>query len=163
MDLVGRMLQWAVELSKFDLKYEARTTIKSQYLTDFIAKYIESQESPTTWSLYVDGSSNKSDSGAGVILESEQGTRIELLLRFEFPVSNNRTEYEALLAGLKLAKEVGAKRLIVFSESQVVTSQVNGTYQAKYPNMKKYLDKAWEQLAQFSKREIQHITWESNA
>nr|XP_025692815.1 uncharacterized protein LOC112795071 [Arachis hypogaea] len=99
----------AVELSEFDLKYKARTTIKSEHLVDFIAEYTESRGSPTTWSLYVDGSSNKVSSGVGVILENEQGTRIELSLRFEFPASNNQAEYETLLAGLKLAKVVGAE------------------------------------------------------
>ncbi|XP_057744762.1 uncharacterized protein LOC130962584 [Arachis stenosperma] len=116
--------------------------IKSQYLTDFVAKYIESQESPTTWNLYIDGSSNKVDSGAGVILESEQGTHIELSLRFEFPTSNNQAEYEALLTGLKLAKKVGKKRLIVFNDSQVLTLHIDNTYQAKDPNIKKYSDEA---------------------
>ncbi|XP_020972598.1 uncharacterized protein LOC110269239 [Arachis ipaensis] len=92
--------------------------------------------------MYVDGSSNKSGSGAGVILKNEEGTRIELSLRFKFLASNNQAEYEALLVSLKLAKEVGAERLIVFSDSQVITSQVNDTYQVKDPNMKKYLEEA---------------------
>ncbi|QHN85752.1 uncharacterized protein DS421_16g540070 [Arachis hypogaea] len=116
-NLEGRMLQWAIELSEFDLKYEAQTIIKSQYLTDFVAEYTESQGSPTAWSLYVDGSSNKASSGARVILKSKQGTQIELSLRFEFPTSNNQAEYEVLLAGLKLAKEVGTEKWIVFDDS----------------------------------------------
>ena len=107
-DLAGRILQWAGELSEFDLQYEARTAIKSQYLADFIAEYTETLGTPTKWNLYVDGSSNKTGSGAGVIIESDQGTQIELSLKFGFPTSNNQAEYEALLASLKLAKEVGA-------------------------------------------------------
>ncbi|XP_072071959.1 uncharacterized protein [Arachis hypogaea] len=124
------------------MKYEARTAIKLQYLADFVAEYTESPGILTTWSVYVDGSSNKAGSGTGVILESEQGTRIELSLRFEFLASNNQAKYEVLLVGLMLAKEVGAERLIVFNDSQVITSQINGTYQAKDPNMKNYLDEA---------------------
>ncbi|XP_072062101.1 uncharacterized protein [Arachis hypogaea] len=163
MDLTGQMLQWAVELSEFDLKYEAQTLIRSQYLTYFVAEYTESPGDPTTWSLYVDGSSNKAKSEAGVILKSDQGTRIELSLRFEFPTSNNQAEYEALLAGLKLAKEVGEERLIVFSDSQVITLQINGTYKANDPTMKKYLDEGREQLTHFLEGEIRHIARESNA
>ena len=83
-----------------------------------------------------------------MIIESDQGTQIKLSLKFGFPVSNNQAEYEALLAGLKLAMEVGAKKLIIFSDSQVVTSQIAGSYQAKDPTMKKYLDKTREQLEQ---------------
>ncbi|XP_072062050.1 uncharacterized protein [Arachis hypogaea] len=144
MDLAERILQWAVELSELDLRNETQTTIKSQYLVDFIAEYTESPGNPIIWSLYVDGSSNKAESGAGVILESDQGTRIELSLRFEFPTSNNQAEYEALLASLKLAKEVEVEKVVVFSDLQVIISQINGTYQAKDPNMKKYLDKTRE-------------------
>ncbi|XP_072064357.1 uncharacterized protein [Arachis hypogaea] len=73
---------------------------------------------PTEWNFYVDDSSNKAESGAGVILESEQGTQLKLCLRFEFPAKNNQAEYEALLAGLKLARVVGAKKLTIFSDSQ---------------------------------------------
>ena len=94
----------------------------------------------------MDGSSNKTRSGAGVIIESDQGTQVELSLMFGFPASNNQVEYEALLAGLKLAKEVGARKLNIYSDSQVVTSQITGSYQAKDPTMKKYLDKTREQL-----------------
>ena len=76
-DLAGRILQWAVELSEFDLQYEARTAIKSQYLADFIAEFTDTMETPTEWNLYVDGSSNKTGSGAGVIIESNQGTQVD--------------------------------------------------------------------------------------
>ncbi|KAL1364322.1 hypothetical protein AAHE18_03G209400 [Arachis hypogaea] len=156
-------MKWAIELSKFDLQYEARTVIKSQYLADFIAVYTDTSEIPTKWNLYMDGSSNKTESGSGAIIESNQGTQIELSLKFEFPASNNQAEYEALLAGLKLAKEVRAHKLVIFSDSQVVTSQIAGTYQAKDPAMKKYLDKTREQLRQFQEYEIQHIPREQNA
>ncbi|XP_052114221.1 uncharacterized protein LOC127745493 [Arachis duranensis] len=88
-DLAGRILQCAVELSEFDLQYKARTAIKLQYLADFVAKYTDTPEIPTKWNLYMDGSSNKTGSGAGVIIESNQGTQIELSLKFEFPTSNN--------------------------------------------------------------------------
>ncbi|XP_015935285.1 uncharacterized protein LOC107461311 [Arachis duranensis] len=120
------------------------TAIKSQYLADFIAEYTNTPEIPSMWNLYVDGSSNKIGSRVGVIIESNQGTQIELSLKFEFSASNYQAEYEALLAGLKLAKEVRAQKLVIFSDSQVITSQITGTYQAKDPAMKKYLYKTRE-------------------
>ncbi|XP_015945018.1 uncharacterized protein LOC107470143 [Arachis duranensis] len=70
-DLAGRILQSAVKLSEFDLKYKARIAIKSQYLADFIAEYTDTPDTPTKWSLYVDGSLNKTGSGACIILESD--------------------------------------------------------------------------------------------
>ncbi|XP_015970505.1 uncharacterized protein LOC107493980 [Arachis duranensis] len=164
MDIAGRMVQWVIELFEFDLKYEARMAIKAQYLTDFLAEYAgDQEEKSTTWELYVDGSSNKVGSGAGIILVSEGGTQIEVSLKFEFPASNNQAEYEALIAGLKLAEEVGATKVMIFSDSQVVTSQINGEYQAKDPNMKKYLDKTLEHLRRFEETEVKHITQDLNS
>ncbi|XP_072077981.1 uncharacterized protein [Arachis hypogaea] len=109
---------------------------------------------PTEWNLYVNGSSNKTRSGAGIFLESNQGTQLELSLRFEFLASNNQAEYEVLLAGLKLAREVGAQKLTIFSDSQVITSQIDGSYQVKDPTMKKYMDKTKEQLGSFNEYQI---------
>ncbi|XP_072090473.1 uncharacterized protein [Arachis hypogaea] len=162
IDLAGRILQWAVELSEFDLKYEARTSIKFKYLADFVAEYSDTPGTPIDWNLYVDGSSNKAGSGAGVILESNQGTQLELSLRLGFFALNNQAEYEALLASLKLAREVGAQKLTIFSDSQVVMSQIEGSYQEKDPTIKKYLDKTKEQLGKFMGYEIRHICREQN-
>ena len=98
-----------------------------------------------------------------MIIESNQGTQLELSLKFGFPASNNQAEYEALLAGLKLAREVGARKLNIYSDSQVVTSQITGSYQAKDPTMKKYLDRTKEQLGQLGEYRIYHIPREQNA
>ncbi|XP_025679621.1 uncharacterized protein [Arachis hypogaea] len=154
-DIAARMIQWAIELSKFDLKYETQTAIKAQCFTDFIAEYTGDHiEASTTWELYVDGSSNKVGSGVGIILVNQEGTQIEVSLKFEFFASNNQAEYKALIAGLKLAKEVDATKVVVFSDSQIVTSQINGEYQAKDPNMKRYLEKTLEYLRQFPETEV---------
>ncbi|MCI38759.1 gag-pol polyprotein, partial [Trifolium medium] len=58
------------------------------------------------WTLSVDGASNIRGSGAGVVLEGPNGVLIEQSLRFAFKASNNQAEYEALIAGMKLAKEM---------------------------------------------------------
>ena len=61
------------------------------------------------WVLSVDGSSNQLGSGAGVILEGPNGVLIEQSLRFAFKASNNQAEYEALIVGILLAKEMGQR------------------------------------------------------
>ncbi|XP_015941178.1 uncharacterized protein LOC107466687 [Arachis duranensis] len=163
-DIAGRMVQWAMELSEFDLKYETWTAIKAQCLTNFMAEYVGDQEEVSTiWELYMDGSSNKVRGGAGLILVNQEETQIEVSLKFEFLASNNQAEYEALIAGLKLAEEVGVTKIVVFSDSQVVTSQINREYQTKDPNMKRYLDKMLEYLRRFLKTEVRHITREHNS
>lgn len=57
----------------------------------------------------VDGSCNEKRSRTEVILESLDEVIIEQSIRFEFEATNNQAKYEALLAGLRLAKEIGAK------------------------------------------------------
>jgi len=78
------------------------------------------------WILSVDGSSNQQGSGVGVILEGPNGLLIKQALRFAFKASNNQAEYEALIVGILLAKEMGAKGLLVKSDSLLVTGQVTG-------------------------------------
>ena len=60
---------------------------------------------------------------------------IEQALRFAFKASNNQAEYEALIAGMLLAKEMGARGLLEKSDSLLVASLVTGEYQAKDPLM----------------------------
>ncbi|XP_072071992.1 uncharacterized protein [Arachis hypogaea] len=82
--------------------------------------------------------------------------------QFEFPVSNNQVEYEALLGGLTLAQEVGATRLEVCSDSQIITSQVNGSYQARDSLLQKYLERVKELSEQFEEVTVQHVLRERN-
>jgi ribonuclease HI len=54
-------------------------------------------------------------------------------LRFAFKASNNQAEYEALLAGMKLAKEMDITDLKAKRDSQLVTNQVSREFQVKDP------------------------------
>jgi len=87
------------------------------------------------WVLSIDGSSNQQGSEAGVIL----GFLIEQALRFAFKASNNQAEYEALIVGMLLAKELGTQRLLVKSDSLLVTEQVTGEFEANDPQLASYL------------------------
>jgi len=69
----------------------------------------------------VDGSSNQQGSGARIILEGPNGILIEQALRFTFKASNNQVEYEALMVGMLLAKELGARSFLVQCDWLLVT------------------------------------------
>ena len=74
-EATGRIAKWAMELGAYDIKYEPRTTIKSQALVDFINDWTELQippEKQTTksWAMHFDGSRQLQGSGAGVVLTS---------------------------------------------------------------------------------------------
>nr|XP_025702844.1 uncharacterized protein LOC112803575 [Arachis hypogaea] len=162
-DLAGRMLAWSIELSQFQIRFEPRNAIKAQALTDFIAEMTPIKLTPEPWKLHVDGSSNSTHGGAGIILENQNGIIIEQSIRYDFPVSNNQVEYEALLAGLTLAREVDAKVLEVNTDSQVVCSQINGSYQTRDPLLQQYLNKVSELKGGFESVTIQHVPRERNA
>ena len=82
-----------------------------------------------------------SGAGAGLILISLEGIIAEYAMRFEFPATNNGAEYEALIAGLRIAKELRIDRHRVHSDSQLVVGQVNENYEAREDSMAKYLEK----------------------
>ena len=88
----------------------------------------------------MDGYSNQQGSGVSAILEGPNGLPIEQALQFAFKASNNQAEYEALVAGMLLAKEMSARSLLVKSDSLLITGQVTSEYQAKDPQMVTYLE-----------------------
>ncbi|XP_057719199.1 uncharacterized protein LOC130933588 [Arachis stenosperma] len=163
-DLAGRMMTWSIELSQYDIRYEPRQAIKAQAMADFLVEVTgdPNEEVSTRWKLHVDGASNQTFGGAGIILESPIGVVYEQSVRFEFPISNNQAEYEALIGGLTLAAEVSARRLEICSDSQVVTSQVNGSYQAKDPLLHKYLEKVKSLSQKFEEVTVHHVPRERN-
>ena len=143
-ETAGRVTLWAIELSEFDIQYRPHTAIKGKVVASFIAEFTNvkgqrAKEVPQ-WSIHTDGSSNNQIGGAGVIIHSSERDKIKCIFRLDFPTTNNEAEYKALIVGLDLAKAAGAKNLVVYYDSQVVTSQVNREYDCKNERMKKYLE-----------------------
>ena len=60
--------------------------------------------------------------GTGVVIQTPEGDKIKCMIRLDFPTTNNEAEYEALVAGLDLAKATSAKNMVVHCNSQVITS-----------------------------------------
>ena len=60
-------------------------------------------------------------------------------MKFSFSASINEAEYEALIVGLKLAKDVGAEKIEKFSNSMLFVQQLKGEYDAKDEGMIQYL------------------------
>jgi hypothetical protein len=134
-DLSSKLVNWSVELGQFDIEFHPQTSIKGQVLADFLLEFSntpESEELPKkeTWVAYVDGSSVNQKSGVCVTLESPDGESFRYAIKLDFVTTNNEEEYEAVLAGLSIAREVGAKNVEVRSDSQVVVSHVQGLAEA---------------------------------
>nr|GEV52943.1 reverse transcriptase domain-containing protein [Tanacetum cinerariifolium] len=147
-DVAGRLQKWSIMLGEHNITYRPRTSIKGQILADFLNEIpsnasqgmpvAETQEEP--WMLFTDGSSCVDGSGAGLILTNPDGVEFTYALRFQFVTSNNKAEYEALIVGLRIAKQMGVKNIQANVDSKLVANQVLGTYVAKEDNMIKYLD-----------------------
>ena len=101
------------------------------------------------WTFFTDGASSAEGAGAGIVLTSPTGDNSTYALRFDFKCTNNEAEYEALLAGLRLAQSMEVKKLKVFSDSMLVVNQINGSYDAKETHIKKYLGEVQILVKQF--------------
>jgi len=129
-DANGRIVKWAMELYPFSLDFQSRTTVKSQALVDFIAEWMDLNAPPSPdvfdhWSMFFDGSLNINGASAGILFISPNKDKLRYVLRILFPASNNVTEYEACLHGIRLAVKLGVKRLYVYGDSALVINQLN--------------------------------------
>nr|GEV77414.1 hypothetical protein [Tanacetum cinerariifolium] len=75
------------------------------------------------------------------MLTNPEGMEFTYALRFRFDTTNNEAEYEALIARLRIAEQIGVKNLQANVDSRLVANQVNKTYVAKEVDMIRYLEK----------------------
>ncbi|XP_027357367.1 uncharacterized protein LOC113866766 [Abrus precatorius] len=87
---------------------------------------------------------------------------IEQFIRFGFNASNNQAEYEALLAGLRLAKDIGVKRITCWSDSKIVADQVNGIYKVKDSIILQYYQEFNNIKDEFDEVHVQHTPMTMN-
>uniref|UniRef100_A0A2N9IBY4 RNA-directed DNA polymerase n=1 Tax=Fagus sylvatica TaxID=28930 RepID=A0A2N9IBY4_FAGSY len=141
-DFTGRIWKWGAKISALGANQRPKKT------------------RPTDtgwWKVYVDGASNSKGSGTGVVIITPDETVIEQSIRLNFKASNNEAEYEAVLAGLKSAKTLGARRLIVYCDSLLVASQISGEYMARDERMSAYLLKVQTAMTDFETVKIEQI------
>ncbi|XP_076899519.1 uncharacterized protein LOC143553398 [Bidens hawaiensis] len=174
-ELSGRMAKWAVKLSAYDIQYEPRTTIKSQALADFVVDFSSDmleeadlevqqvEETKDPWILFTDGASNVRGTGLGILLKSPQGDIIPQSIACAFQATNNEAEYEALIAGLQLAKHMRIRYLQVYVDSLLMANHFNGSYAVKGEKLIKYLDVVKEQSKSFDSFSIIQVPREENA
>lgn len=111
----------------------------------------------------MDDSSNFRGAGLGVVLKSPQGDKIVQSITCNFKATNNNeAKYEALLAGMTLAKDLSATGLDVYSDSLLVVSQITGDFTTKDSKMTSYLELAKTRLAYFNPFTITQIPRDQN-
>ncbi|XP_073049671.1 uncharacterized protein [Primulina eburnea] len=160
-EVSGRMIKWNVELGEYDIEYKPRLAIKAQALSDFLSEMIQPAEEER-WRVFVDGASCLVGCGVGVVIISPSGEKIKLAVKIGSRVTNNEAEYEAVLAGIRAAREIGAARIILYSDSQLITQQIKGVYEVKDDKMLKYLHLIKAQAVVFVYWSIEQIPREEN-
>jgi ribonuclease HI len=112
--------------------------------------------------MHFDGSKLLGGLGAGVVLTSPKGDKLQYVLQMHFRASNNVAEYEALVHGLKMAKEIGIRRIRCFGDSDLVVHQVSGEWDAKDANMVSYRFYVQQLSGFFEGCEFHHVPRANN-
>ncbi|XP_022845323.1 uncharacterized protein LOC111368325 [Olea europaea var. sylvestris] len=166
-DISRRLLKWAIELGEFDIEFKPCPSIKAQALADFIAKLTPRPRGPdvssslTTgvWKIFIEGASNSSGSSTGVIIISmDMLINIQCALRFEFEATNNEAKYEAVIIAMELAINLELENIKIYSDSQLVVGQIEGTFDRKDEKMSLYCLKVHDLQRKFKSCGIVKIT-----
>jgi len=90
-------------------------------VADFIVEFTimdnQGADEKRQWNIYTNGSSNRRAEGAGVVIQTLEGDKIQCIIQLDFPTTNIEAEYEALVAGLDLVKATGAKNVVLHCDS----------------------------------------------
>ena len=115
-------------------------------------------EMKETLTLEFDGGSrgNPGPAGIGVVVRAQDGIPLVTLGRFIGKCTNNVAEYKALITAMEEAKKLGAKRIIIRGDSELIIRQMLGQYRVKHPDMKVLYDEAQDLIHQFDDAKIEH-------
>ena len=115
--------------------------------------------------IFFDGSShgNPGPSGIGIIVFDESGRILDKFSRFIGFGTNNEAEYRALIEALRKAMQLGAEKVELYSDSELVVNQIKGVYSVKDEKLKRLHLKCVELLKNFKEYEISYVPRELNA
>ena len=137
--------------------------MKTQFMPNFLVKFVGNDTTILNqWTFYINGAPNVKGRGVEIILKGPDNITLEQALKLNFKASNNQAQYEVLIAGLNLAREVGAKRLRCYIDFQFVQGQVANTYQTNETVMLKYYHIAKSLIENFKCFKMYYILRESN-
>ncbi|XP_070005745.1 uncharacterized protein [Nicotiana sylvestris] len=116
---------------------------------------------PGIWTLFTDGSSNVKGAGLGIVSVPPTGETIRQAIKCR-SITNNEAGYEAVIAGLELARELGINQIVIKSDSQLVANQMLGTYTTMEARMQQYLEKVRDLIRQFQTWNVMQISRDEN-
>ncbi|CAM9002129.1 unnamed protein product [Rhodiola kirilowii] len=174
--LSGRLAKWAMLLKQYDLVFVPQRATKGQAIADFFADHPVPAEWEFSidlpgedifyidvlppWQMFFDGAARRD--GAGVVFVSPENH----LLPFSFTLtqlcSNNMAEYQALLLGLQMARQIRIDEMDIYGDSQLVINQVLGEYEVRKDDLIPYHRHATQLLNEFDSISIGHVPRSAN-
>ena len=111
-----------------------------------------------TLTLQFDGGSrgNPGPAGIGVVVRAADRTPLVTLGRFLGTCTNNVAEYRALITAMEEAKKLGAKKIVIRGDSELIIKQMRGEYRVKHPDMKELYEIAQDHVRDFDQVKIEH-------
>jgi ribonuclease HI len=100
---------------------------------------------------------------AGCVIVSPGGVDIDLSIRLEFACTNNQVEYESLLHGLEYLRDLGARDVDVFGDSNLIMQQIMGDSYCLDGVLNSYQDRCLDIVKLFDLFSIKYIPWEENS
>ncbi|MFW9873580.1 MAG: ribonuclease HI family protein [Candidatus Thorarchaeota archaeon] len=109
--------------------------------------------------LYSDGGArgNPGPAGAGGVIFDERKKKVAEISEYLGILTNNQAEYQALILGLKRAKDLGIKNLACFLDSELVTKQINGLYKVKDQKIKDLFPLVLKLKSSFKEISFSHV------
>jgi ribonuclease HI len=146
----SRIAKWATELSEHTIDFGKRSAIKSQVLADFVvdltspSNTVGDEELVPVWDIRCDGAWGRKGTGIAAIVTSPAGIKLRYVTRLDYSdpsnrCTNNTTEYEALLLGLRKVRALGASKFLVKCNVEVIKDHVEKESEAKELELVKYL------------------------
>lgn len=114
--------------------------------------------------IHIDGASrgNPGEAGFGVHVSTPDGAELARLYGYLGRATNNVAEYQALIHALRYARAHGARRVSIFSDSELVVRQMEGSYKVRHPDMVALHREAGALLGQFDEASVRHVPREQN-
>ena len=143
--------------------------MKGQVLAGFVAEFSPRNKGEMVchveshpWRVFVDGASNAMRAGTEIVIITSEGIRLEHSFRLGFRAFNNEANYEALLVGLRTVLDMGARDVEIYSDSRLVVSQVQGSFEARDFQMKEYLQVVKQVMGKFYTTKVTQMAREQN-
>ena len=120
-------------------------------MTDFVTQHcgVVNALEIVPWTLFFDGSTCDWGARIGIVLVSPRGKKYEFSLPIVATSTSNQAEYQTLIKGLELLKEVHADVVEIFSDSMLVINQLAGIYECRSEILITYYEKCVQLLKEF--------------